>query len=170
MLGRLMPDFFFDTFEGVTVDFLRQEGIRFLLVDIDNTLAPYEEALPNERVCAWVKALREDGVTLVFVSNNHAQRVELFSRELGVSAFADCHKPLKKIPLAIMAEMGAERSQTATLGDQVFTDVWCARALQVRAILVPPIRDKKTLFFRFKRFLEKPILKAYHKQRSKGDR
>ncbi len=165
MLDRLMPDFFFDTFRGVTVEFLREEGIRFLLVDIDNTLAPYEESLPSEQVLAWVKALREDGVTLAFVSNNHKERVELFSRDLGVAAFADCYKPLRKRPLAIMAQIGASREQTATLGDQIFTDVWCARALGVRSILVPPIRDKKTLFFRFKRLLEKPILKKYHKQR-----
>ena len=166
MLDCLMPDFFFDTFEGVSVDFLRKEGIRFLLVDIDNTLAPYEEALPNEHVRAWVKALCEDGVRLAFVSNNHAERVELFARELSVPAFADCKKPLRKRPLAIMTEMGAEREKTATLGDQVFTDVWCARNLRVRAILVPPIRDKKTFFFRFKRALEKPILKKYHKRQS----
>ena len=165
MLGCLMPDFFFDTFEGVTVDFLRREGIRFLLVDIDNTLAPYEEPLPNARVVAWVQALREDGVALAFVSNNHAERVELFAQSLGVPAFADCHKPLKKRPLSIMEALGASRAETATLGDQIFTDVWCARVLGVRAILVPPIRDKKTLFFRFKRALEKPILKKYHKQR-----
>ena len=164
MLKRLMPDFFFDTFEGVTVDFLREEGIRFLLVDIDNTLAPYEEQLPSARVRAWVKVLCEDGVRLAFVSNNHAERVELFARELGVPAFADCKKPLRKRPLEIMGQMGASRGETATLGDQVFTDVWCARNLGVRAILVPPIRDKKNLFFRFKRFLEKPILKKYHKR------
>ena len=164
MLGRLMPDFFFDTFRGVTVDFLCREGIRFLLVDIDNTLAPYEEALPNEQVIEWARAMREGGIAVALVSNNHAERVELFSRDLGFPAFADCHKPLKKKPLAIMAQMGAVREQTATLGDQIFTDVWCARALGVRAILVPPIRDKKTLFFRFKRALEKPILRRYNKQ------
>ncbi len=164
MLDRLMPDFFFDTFRGVTVDFLRKEGIRFLLVDIDNTLAPYEEALPSDQVVAWVKALREDGVALAFVSNNHKKRVALFARELGVPAFADCRKPLRRRPLAIMAEIGASREQTATLGDQIFTDVWCARALGVRAILVPPIRDKNTLFFRFKRLLERPVLRRYHKR------
>ena len=164
MLGRLMPDFFFDTFRGVTVDFLKKEGICFLLVDIDNTLAPYEEALPNEQVAAWAREMREGGIAVALVSNNHAERVELFSRDLGFPAFADCHKPLRKRPLAIMAQMGAVREQTATLGDQIFTDVWCARALGVRAILVPPIRDKKTLFFRFKRALEKPILRRYNKQ------
>ena len=164
MLERLMPDFFFDTFRGVTVEFLRKEGICFLLVDIDNTLAPYEEPIPSDAVRAWVKALLEDGVKLAFVSNNHKERVELFARDLAVPAFADCGKPLKKKPLAIMAEMGAEQGATATLGDQIFTDVWCARNLGVRAILVPPIRDKKTFFFRFKRALEKPILKKYHKK------
>jgi predicted HAD superfamily phosphohydrolase YqeG len=34
----------------------------------------------------------------------------------------------------------------------------------MRAILVPPIKDKKNLFFRFKRALEKPILNHYFKK------
>ncbi len=168
MIDRLMPDFFFDTFDGVTPAFLAGEGIRFLLTDIDNTLAPYEEESPNERVRAWVASMREAGVTVILVSNNKKERVELFNRELGLAAFYDCHKPSVRRLRAIAAEAGAEMAATAALGDQIFTDVWGARGLGVRAILVPPIRDKRTLFFRFKRFLERPILRKYHKKQGEG--
>ena len=164
MLDRLMPDFWFDTFDMVTTDFLRTRGIRYLLVDIDNTLAPYEEAEPNERVKKWVQDMRDGGVSVILVSNNHGPRVEQFNRQLGLPAFSDCHKPSKKLLLQIAEKCGAVLSETAALGDQVFTDVWGARMIGVRAILVPPIRDKKTLFFRFKRALEAPILKRFHKK------
>lgn len=163
MLARLMPDFFFDTFDEVTAEFLKKEGIRFLLTDIDNTLAPYEEPVPNDRVLAWAKAMRACGVTVILVSNNKKERVERFNRELGLLAFSDCHKPSARRLRRIALEAGAVLTETATLGDQLFTDVWGARGLGVRAILVPPIRDKKTLFFRFKRQMEKPILRKYHK-------
>lgn len=169
MLDRLMPDFFFDNFDDVSAEFLEEQGIRFLLVDIDNTLAPYEEAVPNARVLAWVALMREHGVTVVLVSNNKKERVELFNRELGLMAFYDCHKPSGKRLKGYADAAGAVLSETAALGDQVFTDVWGARLLGIRAILVPPIRDKKTLFFRFKRWLEKPVLKRYHKLHAKGD-
>lgn len=169
MFSRLMPDFWFDTFDMVTADFLSSQGIGYLLVDIDNTLAPYEEATPNERVKTWVENMRNAGVTVILVSNNHGERVELFNRELGLLAFHDCHKPSKRRLLKIAELGGVELSQTAALGDQIFTDVWGARMIGVRAILVPPIRDKKTLFFRFKRALEAPILKRFH-QKKRGDK
>jgi len=167
MLTRLMPDFFFDTFDRVTVEFLKEQGIRFLLVDIDNTLAPYEEPTPNDRVVAWVEKMRACGVTVILVSNNHKERVELFNRELGLMAHYDCHKPSGKRLCKIAEAAGAVLSETAALGDQIFTDVWGARMLGIRAILVPPIKDKKTFFFRFKRWLEKPILKRYQKKCAK---
>ena len=169
MLARLMPDFFFDAFDDVTAEFLEAQGIRFVFADIDNTLAPYEEPIPNGRVITWVKAMRESGVTVILVSNNHRERVELFNCELGLKAFYDCHKPSGKRLGKIAEAVGAELSASAALGDQIFTDVWGARMLGIRAILVPPIRDKKTLLFRCKRLLEKPILRKYHKLHSKGD-
>lgn len=165
MLDRLMPDFFLNTFDEVTPEFLAGEGIRFLLVDIDNTLAPYEEAIPNARVLAWAEAMRQSGVTVILVSNNKKERVELFNRSLGFAAFYDCHKPSGRRLREIVKQAGAALAESAALGDQIFTDVWGARKLGVRAILVPPICDKKTLFFRFKRLMEKPILKKYHKLR-----
>ena len=164
MFGCFLPDFIFDRFDDVTPDFLLEQGIRFLLIDIDNTLAPYEEPLPNERVKAWFAALAAAGIRAVLVSNNHADRVELFNSQLGLPAFADCHKPSTKMLRKIMAQFGAAPAETSALGDQIFTDVWGAKTIGARAILVPPIRDKKTLFFRTKRLLEKPFLRMYRKK------
>ena len=44
------------------------------------------------------------------------------------------------------------------IGDQIFTDVLAAHNVGIKAVLVPPIKDKTDLFTKFKRLLEKPIL------------
>ncbi len=163
MFECFLPDRIFSRFDDVTPSYLAAENIRFLLVDIDNTLAPYEEPDPNDRVVAWVQAMREAGVTVVLVSNNNAERVERFNRELGLVAYADCHKPSPKRLRKYAESVGANLGETSALGDQIFTDVWGAKCIGARAILVPPINDKKTLFFRFKRWLEKPFIKKYYK-------
>lgn len=163
MLDNFMPDFMFGKFDDVTPEFLKEHNIEFLLIDIDNTLAPYEEPLPNERVIKWFDALRENGIKSVLVSNNHAERVELFNSKLGLPAFADCHKPSPKRLRKYADSIGAVTERTAALGDQIFTDVWGAKKMGARAIIVPPIKDKKTLFFRAKRLLEKPIIRKYKK-------
>jgi len=43
-------------------------------------------------------------------------------------------------------------------------------ALGLFCVLVKPIKDKKTLFFRTKRLLEKPILKRYMKNQNDGEK
>ena len=164
MFECFIPDFIFDKFDDVTPEFLKAEGISFLLIDIDNTLAPYEETLPNDRVKAWFASLEVAGIRAILVSNNHADRVELFNSQLGLPAFADCHKPSPKRLRRLVDSFGASLEETSALGDQIFTDVWGAKVMGSRAILVPPIRDKKTLFFRAKRLLEKPFLRIYRKR------
>lgn len=163
MFKNFLPDYMFDKFDDVTPEFLLNMDIKYLLIDIDNTLAPYEEELPNERVISWFKSLEENGIKSVLVSNNHADRVELFNSKLGLPAFADCHKPSPKRLREYAKAIDAEIEKTSALGDQIFTDVWGAKKIGARAIIVPPIRDKKTLFFRFKRWLEKPFIRKYKK-------
>ncbi len=55
---------------------------------------------------------------------------------------------------------GVPPGRAAILGDQIFTDCLAAKRLGMKAYIVPPIKDKKNLFFRFKRLLEKPFLRA----------
>ena len=165
MQHLLMPDFIFEKFDDITPAFLLGEGIRALLIDIDNTLAPYEQPEPDERILAWFESLREHGIAAALISNNDHERVERFNRDLGLIAFAKSGKPLKKNLVHAMALMSAVPESTAVLGDQLFTDVLGGKLLGLRAIVVPPIKDKKTLFFRFKRLLEKPVLHAYHKRK-----
>ncbi len=165
MLRRYFcPSFRFEKFKQVTPEFLLSEGIRALILDIDNTIAPYEVPEPDEEAVAWFSALREAGIRVAFVSNNHAPRVELFNQKLGFPCFPDAGKPLKKNMRRAMQAMNASPSETAIMGDQVFTDVWAGRHIGIRTILVPPIKDKRDIFTRTKRLLERPVLRYYDRK------
>ncbi len=163
-LPRLLtPDYMFDTFDKVTPEFLGERGIRALLIDIDNTLAPYEQDDPDERILAWFDALRAAGIHAALISNNHPPRVDRFNAPLSLPAYADSGKPGSRAILAAMKEMGVSASETAGLGDQLLTDTWAVHRLGMPSIIVPPIKDKTTLFFRFKRWLERPFMRRYRK-------
>jgi len=159
----LVPDWYFDDIYFITPEFLRANNIKALICDIDNTLEPYEEPVPTPKLLEWIKLLDSNGIKFAFVSNNNKERVELFNRELGYYAKADSGKPSIKALKEAAAYMKVSSENTAMLGDQVFTDVFAGKRMGLRAILVKPIRDKKTLFFRFKRWLEIPVLKYYSK-------
>lgn len=73
---------------------LARRGIRLLLADLDNTLAPYGEPEPTQAVRDWAAALGEQGITLFVLSNNrHPERPRRFSQALGVPFLGHAGKP-----------------------------------------------------------------------------
>ena len=164
MKNPMMPDYMFPAFNHVTPDFLRSLGVKAVLADIDNTLAPYEQAEPDERIRGWIASLAEAGIGIAFVSNNNWERVELFNRTLGVPAYAKSGKPFKKNLVKAMNDLGGTLETTVMLGDQLLTDALAGHNLGVKCLIVPPIRDKKNAFFKFKRWLEKPVVRKFKKR------
>ena len=164
MRNMMMPDYMFRTYAEITPAFLQNLGVRAVLSDVDNTLAPYEQPQPDEALRGWISSLAEAGIQVAFISNNDRERIELFNQTLGVPAYWKSGKPFKKTLLKAMADMGVDASCTIMLGDQLLTDAWAGHAAGIDAIIVPPIKDKLNLFFRFKRWLEKSTVKKYKKK------
>ena len=164
MKFTFVPEYRFKTFDMATVDFLVSKGIKGIVLDVDNTLEPYENPLPTERVVLWLDSLRQNGIKAAIVSNNNSERIDLFNRDLGLPAYSKSGKPFKKNILKAMADMGTTPENTILMGDQVFTDTWAAHNAGIPAILVPPIKDKTDPLTRFKRLLEKPVLKKYERK------
>lgn len=153
----------FGSYEEVTPAFLSSIGVRALLIDIDNTLAPYEVAEPDGQIVSWFLDLQAHGISASLVSNNHAPRVELFNRTLGLPAYPDAGKPHRATLELAMKNMGVTHGETAMLGDQLLTDAYAGNHIGLVSIIVPPIKDKTNLFFRFKRLCERPFIRKYAK-------
>lgn len=160
----LLPDYYFAAFSDASAEFLSELGVKGIVLDIDNTLEPYENPTPSAAVLSWFDSLKAAGIKAAFVSNNGAERVELFNRELGLPAYYKAGKPFKKNVLKALSEMDVSPDEAIMMGDQIFTDVWAARNAGIRAILVPPIKDKIDVLTRTKRLLEKPLIKKYKKR------
>ena len=159
----LTPDKIFSSFTDITPELLASYGIKALVIDIDNTLAPYEQELPDEKTLKWFASLSENRIKAALISNNSPERVEKYNSLLSLPAYPNAKKPSTKAILAAMEKMGAAREETAGLGDQLLTDTLAVHRLDMLSLIVPPINDKKSLFFRLKRWLEKPFIKRYHK-------
>lgn len=159
-----VPDIMFDNALDISPDLLIAKGIRAVVLDIDNTLVTYGVAEPTEEVIAWIDALKNAGLGVAIASNNHAPRVELFNEKIGVFATCESKKPSARAVKAACEHFGVQPSETAVIGDQIFTDVWCARNAGALAILVKPIPYPENLFFKCKRVLEKPFIRAYRKK------
>lgn len=156
-----VPDYMFSGISEITPEFLKSIGVKALLCDIDNTLVTYDDPTPTKEALAFINEMTEAGIKIAFVSNNDENRVSTFNKDLGFDAFPNAKKPIPSNAKKAMEALGVKKNETAMLGDQIFTDVWTGRACGITTLLVPPIKDKTSLFFRSKRVLEKPFIALY---------
>ena len=169
MKFTLVPEYRFDSFDMATAEFLQSIGVKALLLDVDNTLEPYEHPMPSDKVLSWLKSLDDAGIKTAIISNNNQARVELFNKDIGMLAFSKAGKPFSMKLNRAMKILGTGKENTVFMGDQILTDIWAAHNAGIRAILVPPINDRRDLLTRFKRVLEVPIQKKYDRIH-KGDK
>ena len=159
MFKKFYPDIRFTSIKDITADILKEKGISYALLDIDNTLVSYTSPLADENAKAFLSMLSEIGVKYAFVSNNHKARVGKFAEEFGAVYVNDAAKPLLFGIKRAMRKIGAEKGKTALIGDQVFTDVYAGKRAGLLTIMVDPIESKETPFFAVKRYFEKIVLK-----------
>lgn len=156
-----IPDYIFRDFTAVTPEFLTSLGIKLVVCDIDNTLAPYEMPDPDAVIENWFAQMKAAGIRFVFVTNNTSERADRFNRTLGLTVYANAKKPLTMALTRALKDAGLTPKDGAALGDQLFTDILAGQFRGLTTILVPPIKDKTSLFWRTKRVLERPLIAAY---------
>jgi HAD superfamily phosphatase (TIGR01668 family) len=146
------------------------QGIRLLVFDIDNTLVSYQIPKPDDALKQFFQTLKKQGFSIAFVSNNEAFRVEAFNEELEFPAFAKAGKPLSRALRPLFEEMGYRKEEVLMIGDQLFTDVLAAKRWGALAVTVSPIKKDESLFFRLKRLMEKPLVRAYYRRKKKEEK
>ena len=147
-----VPEFSCRDVTQITADFLADKGITLLMLDLDNTIAPYRTTKPEDDVFRWVRDMQAAGIDLFFVSNSkRPDRVEGFAGILDIGYVKAAHKPGTKAVRKVMADFGRSPGECALVGDQIYTDVWASRRAGCRSILVHPIRF--TNIFLFLRYL-----------------
>jgi HAD superfamily phosphatase (TIGR01668 family) len=163
----LIPDLMCETVFEIPFDSFLEKGVKLVVFDIDNTLVPYDVAEPYEKLKEFLFSLKEKGVDLAFVSNNTPERVAVFNRDFGFFSTPDAHKPLRRALLPAVEHFGVLPSEVLLVGDQLLTDVLTARIWGAHAVAVSPIKKVESRFFRFKRQIEKPFVRKYHKLAAK---
>lgn len=159
------PDLKFDSIKDINVSLLAEKGIKFAILDIDNTLVPYTLPTPDDNALYFLDELRNNGIEFCFVSNNKQSRIELFNEKIGAKIFPNAKKPLLYGISEAMKSIGADKQNTVLIGDQIFTDILGGKRTKILTVLVNPIKEVDTTFFRFKRHFERKVLKDYDKLR-----
>lgn len=159
MSSILLPDIFAETVYDIDLDALKSEGIRGFVFDIDNTLVTYADPVATPKVIEWLDKLHNMGFKIYIVSNNDKERVRIFSESVNLPHYGKALKPLKKYLKRACRNMGVAPTETALVGDQLFTDIWGGNLMNMKTILVKPISEVEDGFVKFKRRFERRILR-----------
>lgn len=154
----LVPTHMVESVYWLIPERLKDHGVRLVLADLDNTLTPYEEALPSSALRAWKEELEQNGVTLFVVSNSRkSRRCPDFCEALGVSYVRHAGKPGTRGFREALAKTGVPAESALMVGDQIFTDIWGANRAGITSVLVKPISWGKNPFRRVRYAIETPF-------------
>ena len=117
MFSKLKPDFLMNKFSDASVEFLKSHGFSGMILDVDNTLEPYENPLPTDEVLKWFSELKEAGISCAIVSNNSQSRIDHFNSELKLIAYSKAKKPFAKNIKKAMKDIGTDEANTVFMGD-----------------------------------------------------
>ncbi len=153
------PNFIFDNITDITPEFLKENSIKGLLVDVDNTLTiAHANPTLKSGVSEWLLKMQESGIGVIILSNAKEKRIKPFAEKIGLRYLAMSLKPLPFNYLKGAQALNIKKEETAIVGDQIFTDILGGNLAGVKTILVTDITPEDKLSFKIRRRLEKIIL------------
>lgn len=139
----LEPDRYFARISRIDIDRdLLAQGYRNVLLDVDNTILTRDTHEVPRDVGFWLAKARDAGISFCLVSNNWHEGVYQLANRLSLPIVAKAVKPLPPAFLMALRKLGAKRSQTVVIGDQLVTDVMGAHLLGMKAYLLAPLVEQ----------------------------
>jgi len=164
ILKNLYPDNYYESIFDIDIEDLKSLEIKGIVVDIDNTIVPWNDKELSEEVFNWFKKLIKEGFKLCLISNGMSKRVKYFSNQLDIPAIGKAVKPRKKAFKKALNILDVQKDKIAVIGDQIFTDVLGGNRMGFTTILVDPLNKQEFITTKIMRFLEKLVIKRgmYH--------
>lgn len=163
----LYPKKYIKSVKEITLELLKQNNIKGIILDVDNTLIDYYKNMP-EGVLEWCKDMQSKGIKFCIASNsNKKEKVKNVAEKLDIPFIFFAKKPLKMGLNRARNIMGLKSNEVAVVGDQIFTDVLGANRCKMFSILVDPIQEKDIFITIIKRPIENLIKSKYQKNNRK---
>lgn len=153
----LLPRYIARELPELSPQWLRQQGIRLLMLDFDNTIVPYTTDIPSKRMEDWIEMMLASDIQICVVSNSKRDRVKIFCEKFGIPCITHAKKPFSKGINACIARFEISKENCALVGDQIYTDTLGANCAGIRSILVTAI-DNHTIWLKLRHVAEMPFI------------
>jgi len=156
-MDNLRPDMYFKDIYSVNYEKLLNMGIKCIIFDLDNTIAPLSQKEPTKAQKDFFNHLELMGFRCIIMSNAEKERVRPFKEGLNLDSSFSSRKPRQKKFKKILKEYHLYDDTTAIIGDQIFTDILGGNLEGILTILVDPLSKKDRLGTKFLRILERIV-------------
>ena len=146
----------------IDLNFLKENNIKYILTDLDNTLAPYNVPLPDEQTIEFFKELKKEGFEVIIVSNNTGKRVTTYSNMLEINCVSGAKKPFATTLRKYLLKNNINLDECVLVGDQMMTDILCAHRLKIKCVLTEPLSKEESFVTFFNRKLDNYFRKKYN--------
>ena len=162
-MEKYIPDLYVKSIYYIDYEKLKERGIKCILFDLDNTVAPKSIKKPNKKIKDLFIKLKSMGFKFIIFSNSGKTRLKPFKEELEVDCAFSCKKPMRKKFDVILREYKYGISEVVIVGDNIVTDVLGGNKVGITTILVNPISNKERPQAKASRLYEKHIIKKLSK-------
>ena len=163
-MNNFIPDIYAKNIFEIDYKKLKKDGIKCILFDLDNTIAPLKELKPNKDVKELFAYIDDLNIKAIIISNSRKNRVAPFKEELNVDSCHTSMKPLKRKYKKILKLFNFEFSEVAAVGDQILTDVFGANRAGITSIFVDSLTPEDGFFTKINRKFERMILNNLKKK------
>ncbi len=158
------PSAYVTSVHEIDLDALKEQGIKLIICDLDNTLVPHFTKFPTNQVRKFVDEVKKRNFEFVIVSNNTNKRVSFFVEKLGVSNYiANAKKPFPGAIKKTINSFNVTPQETVIIGDMIITDTLAANFVHTESILVQPLMDPEKTVDKILTFLERFVFKRLSK-------
>ncbi|MBR1416303.1 MAG: YqeG family HAD IIIA-type phosphatase [Bacilli bacterium] len=163
-MNNFIPDIYVKNIFSIDYKKLKQDGIKCILFDLDNTIAPISENKPSKDVKELFSYIDDLNIKTIILSNSKKNRVAPFKEQLNIDSACLAMKPLKRKYKKVLKMFGYEFSEVAAIGDQILTDVFGANRCGITSIFVDKLSDEEKFKTKINRKFEKIILNNLKKK------
>lgn len=160
-MSKLVPTWYSKSIYEIDFIKLKSLNIKYILSDLDNTIVGYDIEEPNEKAIALIEEIRNNDMELILISNNNSKRLAKFCAPCSLKFLSKAGKPGSKKLKQYLLKNNININESAFVGDQLLTDMWCANKTGCMSILVDPLQKKESKKTFFNRKIDKKIRKKY---------
>jgi uncharacterized protein len=163
-MNNFIPDIYAKNIFTINYKKLKENGIKCLLFDLDNTMAPMSVKEPSKELKELFRYLDDLNFKLIIVSNSGQKRVAPFKEQLNVDSAFCSFKPFSHKYKKIISLYKFKECEVGAIGDQLLTDIYGANNMGFTSILVDRLGEDPFFGTKFNRFIEKFIFKNLNKR------